>query len=140
MVHIPYLLPRHSIPYQLLGRLICLRIRFWYAALVASAAHTFCLLLPPSCSMKEHLMQDDQLVGGSKAPPGVLVQEEFRLNNSLYFSEGEPLLLCPVVGDPALFHPVTIFQCQKDQITRENSNNVFTCNNTDSTIVLIGVS
>ena len=65
-------------------------------------------------------------MGGPKAPLGVLIQEELRLNNSLCFSEGEPLLFCPAVGNLALLHPVTIFQHQKGQITRENNSNVFT--------------
>ena len=140
MVHFPYFLPRCLVPHQLHGRLTCLGIRFQYAALVASAAHMLCLFPPPSCSMKEHLMQDNQLVGGSKAPPGVVIQEELGLNNSLCFSEGEPLLFHLAVGDPALLHPVTIVQHQNGQITRENNNNVFTCHNTDPTIILAEVS
>ena len=54
-------------------------------------------------------------------------------------SDGEPLLLYPMVGDPALLHSVSISQCQKGQITRKN-NDVITCNSIDSTIVLVEVS
>ena len=83
VVDVPHLLPECLVAYQLHGRLVCPRIRFIYAVLVASAEHAFCLLPPSLCSVEEHLVQYYQLVGSSKTPPEVLFQEELQIHSSL---------------------------------------------------------
>ena len=71
VVDVPHLLLGYAVAYQFHDRLVHPRIRFIYAALVASAEHAFCLFPPSFCGMKEHLVQYYQLVGSSKTPLGV---------------------------------------------------------------------
>ena len=54
MVDVPHLLLGHLVAYQLHGRLVCLRIRFIYAAPEALVEHMFCLLPSSLCGMEEH--------------------------------------------------------------------------------------
>ena len=59
VVDISYFLFGCLVPHQLHGGLVCSRFWFGHTVPAASVEHTFFLLLPSPCSMKEHFMQYD---------------------------------------------------------------------------------